>query len=77
MMAKNLKHLEYLKYHNPDTTLPATKESFSRLVDGLFHIHQYQTIPHSHFDQEYYENITPNIRLFHLYKEIKGDFYMA
>lgn len=48
MMAKNLKHLEYLKCHNPDTTLPDPKRALALgLVLGLactFNTYQFQTI---------------------------------
>ena len=41
MMAKNLKHLEYLKYHNSDTTLPDSKRALA--LDCAFNTCQYPT----------------------------------
>ena len=45
MMAKNLKHLEYLKYHNPDTTLPDSNRALALDTDCALNTCQYQTIP--------------------------------
>lgn len=66
MMVRNLKHLEYLKYHNPDTTLPASKRASVDCADGPINTYRYQTIPYTYFDQEY---ISPSIKLFHLYEQ--------
>ena len=63
MMAKNRKHLEYLKYRNSDTTLPDSKRALALEIPAniqqLLHI----------FWPKYYENISPNIRLLHLYEQ--------
>lgn len=53
-MAWNLKHLEYLKYHNPETS--DSNRASVDYADGPFN---------TTFDQEYYKNITPSIWLFH------------
>ena len=45
MMAKNLKHLEYVKYHNPDTTLPDSERSLALALDCAFNTCQYQRAP--------------------------------
>ena len=63
MMAKNLTHLEYLKYHNSDTTLPDSKRALALEIPA--NIQQLLYI----FWPKYYENISPNIRLLHLYEQ--------
>lgn len=78
MMAKNLKRLEYLKYHNPDNTLPASERASvdwkmvclipTNIKQFLIHILTKNTMKISHliFDCSTYTN-----------EGIKGDFYMA
>lgn len=61
MMAKNLKNLEYLKYHYPDS-----KRGSVNYADGPFNTQQYQTILYTYFEQKY---STPSIRFFHLYEQ--------
>lgn len=74
---KTFKHLEYLKCHNPTHFQPPTELQVG-CADGPFDTYLYQTIPYRTFDQECYENITPSIRLFHLYEQgMKCDFYMV